>query len=519
MENSLGPVDVAIIRPAMLVVLILSATVAKPAAAFCEDRNDRLRVAPGASPYPVGTACAPDSAGVIDVTVAAQTGNVVPASALPDPVSLCLDANGLTDCEERRHDTDLLNADDASGFADIVVEYFDSGNGSLSCPEGQGGAFPPPASSARCVPFSVVLGDDAGPTSDYLSLPEGSFVTVGFVNGVIIDGPGNDVLISEVGNAAENAEIYVSSLLSTNPSDFTLLGVADGATLTSFDLASIGFTGQVRSVKVLSLENGGFPTAPGFDLAHVEAVNFSAVPLSAAISVEKLTNGNQADGANDPDVPRIEPGATITWAYEVMNTGGDTFAEAELTVTDNQPGVTPILDTATDDGDMILSPGETWTYTATAQVLDLTGPPAGITVVPGCNDDRNTYENTGRVDIAGTVIFDEDLSHYCNSSDFDGDGISDNEDNCILVPNGPLNPDAGGNSQLDTDDDGYGNVCDPDLNNDLRVDFADLAKLKSVFFTADPDADLNGDQRVDFADLAIQKQMFFGPPGPSSQAP
>jgi hypothetical protein len=40
-----------------------------------------------------------------------------------------------------------------------------------------------------------------------------------------------------------------------------------------------------------------------------------------------------------------------------------------------------------------------------------------------------------------------------------------------------------------------------------------------VFFTSDPDADLNGDLKVDFADLAIQKQMFFGPPGPSALAP
>ncbi len=44
--------------------------------------------------------------------------------------------------------------------------------------------------------------------------------------------------------------------------------------------------------------------------------------------------------------------------------------------------------------------------------------------------------------------------------------------------------------------------CDPDLNNDLKIDFADLAELKSVFFTPDADADLNGDSRVDFADLS-----------------
>lgn len=171
------------------------------------------------------------------------------------------------------------------GFADTIIEYFDSGNGSLVCPEGQGGVFPPGATTANCVPFSVVLGDDPGSTSDYLSLPTGSFVTVGFIDEVIIDGVGNDIFISEVGEQFENAEIYVSSLFSTNPDDFVLLGIADGNTISSFDLASIGFIGQVRSVKVLSLENGGYPTAPGFDLAHVAAVNFSiaTVPVPTAI--------------------------------------------------------------------------------------------------------------------------------------------------------------------------------------------------------------------------------------------
>lgn len=169
------------------------------------------------------------------------------------------------------------------GFADTVVEYFDSGNGSLSCPEGQGGVFPPPASSASCVSLSVVLGDDPGPTSDYLSLPTGSFITVGFTDDVIFDGPGNDIFISEVGDAQENAQIFVSSSFSTNPLDFTFLGIADGNTISSFDLASIGFTDQVLAVKILSLENGGFPSAPGFDLAHVQAINFSVVPVPAAV--------------------------------------------------------------------------------------------------------------------------------------------------------------------------------------------------------------------------------------------
>jgi len=177
-----------------------------------------------------------------------------------------------------------------------------------------------------------------------------------------------------------------------------------------------------------------------------------------------------------------------------------------------------VLDVASDDGDLILSPGETWTYTASAQALDLAIPPAGVTVVPGCNDGRNTYENTGRVDVAGT-IFDEDTSHYCNMGDVDADGVTDSEDNCMLEPNGPLIPDAGGNIQHDTDGDDFGNLCDPDFDNNLVINAADLAYMKTRFFTTDPDADLNGNGIVNAADLAIIKIMFFGPPGPSGLVP
>ena len=43
-----------------------------------------------------------------------------------------------------------------------------------------------------------------------------------------------------------------------------------------------------------------------------------------------------------------------------------------------------------------------------------------------------------------------------------------------------------------------------------------MAILKSVFLTNDnPDADLNGDAKADFADLAVLKSMFFTEPGPS----
>lgn len=94
--------------------------------------------------------------------------------------------------------------------------------------------------------------------------------------------------------------------------------------------------------------------------------------------------------------------------------------------------------------------------------------------------------------------------------DADVDGVGDLTDNCTNIANA---------DQRDTDADGYGNACDPDLNDDGIVNVVDLGLFKSVFFSADPDADMNGDGVVNVVDLGVLKAFFFAPPGPSAQAP
>jgi hypothetical protein len=83
-----------------------------------------------------------------------------------------------------------------------------------------------------------------------------------------------------------------------------------------------------------------------------------------------------------------------------------------------------------------------------------------------------------------------------------------------------LIPDAGGNSQLDTDGDGYGNVCDADLNNDAIVNLSDYSLFVSVFGTtattpAQENADFNGDGQVNLSDYLIFRSYFGQTPGPS----
>lgn len=96
----------------------------------------------------------------------------------------------------------------------------------------------------------------------------------------------------------------------------------------------------------------------------------------------------------------------------------------------------------------------------------------------------------------------------CLIGDADTDGVTDGFDNCIQVANA---------DQRDTDADGYGNICDPDLNNDGTVNFDDLQIFKQSFFVnGDLDSDFDGDGTTNFSDLAILKAYFFGPPGPAA---
>jgi hypothetical protein len=142
-------------------------------------------------------------------------------------------------------------------------------------------------------------------------------------------------------------------------------------------------------------------------------------PPRPGITMQKLTNGADANGPNDNDVPQILPGSQVTWTYLVTNTGNVTYRLAQVVVTDDQPGVTPLFDLTSDDGDGLLSPGERWRYTATGVAANLQNPLPAIRVVAGCNPSeslapgfRNTYANIGTVVVPDAQA--SDPSHYCN---------------------------------------------------------------------------------------------------------
>ena len=93
------------------------------------------------------------------------------------------------------------------------------------------------------------------------------------------------------------------------------------------------------------------------------------------------------------------------------------------------------------------------------------------------------------------------------SVDTEADGFPDDVDNCPLVEN----PD-----QLDSDNDGFGNRCDADLNNDCIVDLVDFGIFRSLLFTDTAIADIDGDGTVGLVDFGLFRSMLSQPVGPGT---
>ncbi len=93
--------------------------------------------------------------------------------------------------------------------------------------------------------------------------------------------------------------------------------------------------------------------------------------------------------------------------------------------------------------------------------------------------------------------------------DQDGDGITDASDNCTRH----ANP-----QQVDSNGDGFGNLCDADLNNDGIVDSLDYETLIQFYADANLDADLNGDGQITEWDAQILLSRLGRPPGPAGVA-
>jgi hypothetical protein len=110
----------------------------------------------------------------------------------------------------------------------------------------------------------------------------------------------------------------------------------------------------------------------------------------------------------------------------------------------------------------------------------------------------------------------------------DGDDAPDAIDNCTLVTNTAEGVVAGTSVplyQLDADSDGFGNVCDADLNNSSLTTGSDYTILRNVInqsYSSSANAakaDINGSGLVTGADYTLLRNRLNTAPGPSGLAP
>ncbi|WP_048815435.1 DUF7507 domain-containing protein [Methanosalsum zhilinae] len=169
-----------------------------------------------------------------------------------------------------------------------------------------------------------------------------------------------------------------------------------------FNVTGVAEEGQYANMGNVTALYEGFPVFDE-DPSHY----FGAAP---SIDIEKYTNGIDAD---EPTGPFIPVGETVTWTYNVTNTGNVDLTN--VTVTDNVTGA------IFDIGD--LAAGESTEVEDTGTALE------------------GQYANIGNVtgEFEGIIVTDEDPSHYFGAApSIDIEKYTNGED--ADTPTGPFIP-------------------------------------------------------------------------------
>lgn len=219
-----------------------------------------------------------------------------------------------------------------------------------------------------------------------------------------------------------------------------------------------------------------------------------AAPAKAAITFDSLPSFGDLDVALSPIPTGCRSGQNLAIPGRSIDISGNGFAPGEtILLVMNVEGTRLALGSAVAGSDGKLQ-------AIVAVPRDIGGANAGFIEALGRGNN-----SLGRLLLASVRIVQSE------TTDSDGDRIPDFCDNCTLV----ANPD-----QHDSNNDGYGNACDADLDNNGIVDRRDQKILSGQLgrMGDELDADFNGDRVVDKADLRILKRNMGKPPGPSHVA-
>ncbi len=326
--------------------------------------------------------------------------------------------------------------------------------------------------------------------------------------------------LDSIGRNGVTGQLYVHTQNSTNVTIIEPDGTVAG-TLTSpgngsndfdldFSFAALSVGGTAVPINSLLVFNGD----DNPERLYAVDPNSGATLADIALDSISLVGGAQVPGSN----------AVAT----VQFTGADTIishdADTGIQVSSFLPGPQPFdiffgdVDIARDTGNLVL------VSSSQNIVRELT--PTGL-----CVRDIDVG-GLGITGMSGVAIDDDTGFFYISSTngsvylldpapptepDVDGDGITNDADNCIET----ANP-----AQTDSDGDGLGNACDADIApavNDCLVNATDLGALRLAFFSNpasanwNPAADFNDDGVVNFIDLGIMRLRFFEAPGPSGE--
>jgi acyl dehydratase len=272
-----------------------------------------------------------------------------------------------------------------------------------------------------------------------------------------------------------------------------------------------------RRMVTLSVDPGqAAGTQLSVDAARITGTLNFLPETARAMAVTRLASGRPLELATTLAPNPAQPGQTLQTDLTVTNSSSSTLFGVLLQAR-FPDGVNNLSQSALTGGGVcsggVCSSGDlvTWalgTLTAGATVT-VSMPPV---VSNGVVDGRLLVVDMAVTADSGDQTLATETVLIAPFNDDDGDGVASLFDNCTAVTN---------SDQLDTNGDGYGNLCDGDLNNDGATNTLDLNLYKLAHRSAlgdanyDPDADFNGDGLINTLDLNIYKGLHRLPPGPS----
>ncbi|HTM54546.1 MAG TPA: VCBS repeat-containing protein, partial [Pirellulales bacterium] len=132
--------------------------------------------------------------------------------------------------------------------------------------------------------------------------------------------------------------------------------------------------------------SGKFTDSSGHSRTASASDGSSYFGVDPQIAINKVT----VDGGTSGDGLNIHAGEAISWRYTVTNVGN--IALCNVSVTDNQPGVTPVLQSGDTNNNSKLDLGETWVYTANGTAV--TGNYSNTGTASGKFTDSNGHSRT-----------------------------------------------------------------------------------------------------------------------------